>query len=192
MVQEARLQDVGSGVAPASEGWFVVNARDAAWVRNEKFGSRCSFEASPRVLRDHPDREPHMFQDVGIMLDVIEPGQPSGLYHAETKEEDFLVLAGECDLLIEGQRRRLGAWDFVHCARDTEHIFVGAGNGPCVILMMGARAGDRRIRYPRSELALGAAAGVEDETDSPREAYAGHPEWRVGRPAAWDALPWAR
>jgi len=191
MPDEALLVDAGDGVAPTSDGWFVVNTRDAAWVTNEKFGSRCVFEASERVLQHRPDLEPHWFPQVGYNLDVILPGQPSGLYHAETAQEDFLVLAGECVLLIEGEERTLRAWDFVHCPPDTEHIFVGAGGGPCVIFMAGARFEREAIRYPDSELAKRNGAGAETETESAREAYAPFPKWRVERPDVWPDLPWS-
>ena len=191
MVEEARLEAVTSGVAPASEGWFVVNVRDAAWLKNDAFGLRCVFEASPRVLSERPDLEPITFPDVGFTLAVLEPGKPSGLYHAEANQEDFLVLAGECLLLVQGEERRLHAWDFVHCPPGTDHVFVGAGDGPCVIFMIGARTGEWHIVYPRSEVALARGAGVETETDSPREAYAPFAHWRPERPESWAGVPWA-
>ena len=178
-MDEASLEDAGSGLAPASEGWFVVNARDAAWVSNDAFGSRCVFEASPRVVQDRPDIEPRQFPQVGINLAVIMPGQPSGLYHTETAQEDMLVLHGECILRIEGEERRLRAWDFVHCPAGTAHTFVGAGDGPCVIFMVGARPTDKGLFYP------------DAGTHSPREAYAPFPDWRVARPADWPRLPWS-
>ena len=191
MVEEARLETVDSGLAPITDGWFVVNVRDAAWLTNESFGARCVFEASPRVLERRPDLEATTFPDLGLMVDVIWPGQPSGLYHAETKQEDFLVLAGECTLLVEGEERPLRAWDFVHCPPGTEHIFVGAGDGPCVIFMTGARGPDKKLLYPNSELARRYGAGVETETSEPREAYAPFSPWQLGRPDGWNELPWA-
>ena len=102
------------------------------------------------------------------------------------------MLAGECLLLIEGEERPLKAWDFVHCPPDTEHAFVGAGDGPCVIFMAGARKGwpEKGIVYPRSELALRHGAGVETETTSPAEAYASLEKWKPGKPDSWDGLPW--
>src|SRR5438874_12555181 len=96
MVEEARLEDVGSGLAPVSPGWFVVNVGEAAWLRNDAFGGRCVFESSRRVLAERPDAEPQMFADSGFTLAVLEPGKPSGMYHAESAQEDFLVLAGPC------------------------------------------------------------------------------------------------
>ena len=191
MVDEARLEEVGSGVAPVNPGWFVVNIAESAWINNAAFGSRCVFESSPRVLEGRPGVEPQMFPQVGFTLAVLEPGKPTGMYHAESSQEDFLVLTGECLLLIAGEERRLRAWDFVHCPGGTEHVFVGTEGAPCVIFMTGARIAGKTIVYPHSELALAHAAGVEEETAAPREAYAPFPAWTLGRPDAWAALPWA-
>jgi uncharacterized cupin superfamily protein len=191
MVDEAKLEDVGSGLAPVSPGWFVVNAADAAWVRNEAFGGRCVFESSPRVLSERPGVEPQWFTETGFTLAVLEPGKPSGMYHAESTQEDFLVLAGSCVLLIEEEERPLKAWDFVHCPPGTRHTFVGTGDGPCVIFMVGARRDGDTIVYPSSDVARGRDAGVETETPSPAEAYGRFPHWRVGRPHTWPDTPWA-
>lgn len=190
MVEEARLEDVGSGLAPVSPGWFVVNAGEAAWVRNESFGGRCVFESSPRVLSERPGVEPQMFGETGFTLAVLQPGKPSGMYHAESTQEDFLVLAGECTLLISEQVRSLRAWDFVHCPPGTRHTFVGAGAGPCVIFMTGARRDGDSIVYPHWELAESRGAGVAIETPSAAEAYAPFADWRIGRPDTWPGLPW--
>jgi uncharacterized cupin superfamily protein len=181
VVEEARLEDVGSGLAPASEGWFVVNVRDAAWLDHDVFGASCMFES--------PDAE---FSELGIRICVLQPGQPNGLYHGEETQEAFLVLSGECLLLVEGEERRLRAWDFFHCPDGTEHIFVGAGEGPCAVLMTGTRRPGRPIFYPVAELALRHKAGVETETPNPREAYAGYADESIERPASWSELPWAR
>ena len=180
MVAEARLAKYGSGLAPATDGWFVVNARDATWLTNDVFGASCVFESD--------DAE---FADLGVRLSVLEPGQPNGLYHGEETQEGFLVLHGECLLLVEGEERPLHAWDFFHCPNGAEHILVGAGDGPCVLLMTGNRKPGRPIHYPVSELALRHRAGVEVATTSPPEAYAGYPDERIERPPYWDALPWA-
>jgi uncharacterized cupin superfamily protein len=191
MVQEARLEDVGSGLTPVSPGWFVVNVGEAAWLRHEAFGGRCVFESNGRVLVERSDLEPQPFEQLGFDLAVLEPGKPSGMYHAESSQEDFLVLAGTCLLIVEEQERELRAWDFVHCPPGTRHTFVGTGDGPCVIFMTGARTEDGTIVYPESELAQSRGAGVERETPSPREAYAPFGHWRLGRPSARGALPWS-
>jgi uncharacterized cupin superfamily protein len=180
MVEEARLEDTGGGLAPASQGWFVVNVRDAAWVANDVLGACCIFEGG--------DVD---FPELGFTLAVLEPGQSGGLYHRESNQEDFLVLAGECVLLVEGEERPLRAWDFVHCPPETEHIFVGTGDGPCLIFMTGGRTGQKSIVYPRSELALRHGAGVETETPTPAEAYAPFPKWEPGKPD-FTGMPWAK
>ena len=179
MVEEAQLEETETGLKPVSEGWFVVNVRDARWRRWEAFGAACAFEG--------PEAR---FRELGIKLSVLQPGQPNCLYHQESQQEDFLVLAGECLLLVEGQERPLRAWDFVHCPPSTEHVFAGAGEGPCVILMVGARSEDEVLLYPVSELARRYGASVEKETSSPEEAYAPFPESEAARPASWRELPW--
>ena len=191
MVEEARLEELEAGLTPVTEGWFVVNARDAAWVTNDAFGAECPFEAGRPVLRERPDLPELKFADLGFALTVISPGQPSGLYHAESNQEDFLVLAGECLLIVEGEERPLRAWDFVHSPPGTEHVFVGAGDGPCVIFMTGARTREKSIVYPSSEPARRRGAGVETETTSASEAYEPFPHWQPGRPEGWNDLPWA-
>jgi len=160
MVEEARLERTDAGLVPAGEGWFVVNAREAPWWRHEEFGASCVFEGDVR------------FPSVGVNVQVLEPGQPNCMYHGENAQEDFLVLAGECLLIVEGQERPLRQWDFVHCPPWTEHVFVGAGTGPCAILMIGARPEREELRYPVSEVARKHGAGVAEETSSGRVAYA--------------------
>ena len=181
MADEARLERLEAGLTPVTGGWYVMSIREAPWVTNEAMGAACVFEGD-----DAP------FPDLGFTLAVIQPGQPAGMYHREANQEDFLVLAGECVLLIEGEERRLRAWDFVHCPPDTEHGFVGAGDGPCVIFMSGARKGwpDKGVVYARSELALRHGGGVEVETSVSREAYARFPRWIPGPPGSWAGLPW--
>ena len=146
---EARLDDSGSGLAPASDGWFVVNVREAEWWTAEN-GEK----------------------------------QPSG------SACDF-VLSGECRLLVEDEERLLRPWDFFHSPAGTEHIFVGAGDGPCVILMAGARMGDHgQVLYPVSELAERYGASAKEETSDPGQAYVGFEPSRRERPSYWDRLPW--
>jgi len=182
MVEEARLERLEAGLTPVTEGWFVVSVPEAAWVTNDALGAACIFEG-----------DDVSFPQLGFTIAVLQPGQAGGRYHREANQENFLVLAGECLLLIEGDERRLGAWDFVHCPPHTEHAFVGAGEAPCVIFMTGAREDwpEKGIVYPRSELALRHGAGVEAETTVPAEAYAPVPKWEPGRPRSWTGLPWA-
>jgi uncharacterized cupin superfamily protein len=182
MVEEARLEKLEAGLTPVTDGWFVVSIPEAAWVTNDVLGDACILEGD-----DAP------FPDVGYTIAVLQPGQSGGRYHREANQEDFLVLAGECVLLIEEEERPLKAWDFVHCPPNTAHGFVGAGDGPCVIFMTGARKGwpERGTVYLRSELAIRHGAGVKEETTSSAEAYAPFPKWKPGPPESWDGLPWA-
>ncbi len=181
MVPEAPLEQQEMGLTPAGEGWFVVSVPEAAWVTSETGGAACVFEG---------DAE---FPQIGFTIAVMQPGQAGGYYHREANQENFLVLSGECVLVIEGQERRLKAWDFVHCPPNTEHAFVGAGDGPCVIFMAGARETwpEKGIFYPRSELALRHRAGVEQETPHPKEAYADWAPWKPGPPDSYAGTPWA-
>ena len=170
MVEEARLGQTEHGAVPTSEGWFVVNAREAPWWHSETFGSSVVFES--RDAR---------FPDVGVNIQVLSPGEPNCMYHGENAQEDFLVLSGECLLLIEGEERPLRQWDFVHCPAWAEHVFVGAGNGPCAILMVGARPEAEELRYPVVDVARKHDAGVETETSSGEDAYAPFPRPTPGR-----------
>ena len=179
---EARLVDSGSGLAPVTDGWFVVNVRDSEWWTSETFGSACAFDNESQRVE---------FAQLGIRLHALEPGEPNGLYHSETDQEAFLVLSGECRLLVEGEERLLRPWDFFHSPAGTEHIFVGAGDEPCVILMAGARSEDQQVLYPVSELAAPLGASVEQETSDWRMAYAKLGRWQRERPSYWDRLPWA-
>jgi quercetin dioxygenase-like cupin family protein len=181
-VAEARLEDAGSGLAPVTGGWFVVNVRDAEWWFTERRGGMCGFE-------NEYGRPPVEFAQLGIRLAVLEPGQTS-IYHAESGQEAFLVLSGECRLLVEGEERRLRAWDFFHCPPWTEHALVGGDEGHCVILMAGARSGPG-VRYPVSELAARYGGSVEEETSDWRRAYANIEPFRRERPPCWSRLPWA-
>jgi quercetin dioxygenase-like cupin family protein len=181
-VSEAQLKDSGSGVAPTTEGWFVVNVRDAEWWVADSRGSRCAFE------NEYGD-VPVEFAQFGINITVLESGQ-TVLYHAEANQEAFLVLSGECRLLVEGEERLLRPWDFFHSPPWTEHGFVGAGGSPCVILMAGARSSPE-VRYPVSELAARYAACVAEDTSDPEQAYANVEWFRRQRPPYWNRLPWA-
>jgi uncharacterized cupin superfamily protein len=162
MSKEAPLGRAGNGVAPQGAGWFVLNARDARWLDNDAFGAYTRFEGNDEAR----------FDQVGINIAVLQPGQPICLYHGEEDQEAFLVLSGEAVLLIEGEERRLEAWDFVHCPPWTQHVIVGAGNGPCVVLAVGARTHEGLV-YPVSELAARYGASTDYERRRGAEGKAG-------------------
>ena len=160
---EARLEQTEHGLVPEGDGWFVLNARDARWYDAEGRGAVCTFEGEPR------------FPQLGINVCVLEPGESMGMYHWEADQEDFLVLAGEALLVVEGEERPLRRWDFVHCPAGTKHIIVGAGEDPALVLAVGARdrsTGPEWGGYTVDETALRHGAGVEHETTDPKRAYA--------------------
>src|SRR4051812_44162980 len=98
---EAQLEESGSGLTPVGPGWFVVNAADAEWFYAESRGARCAFE-------NEYGSPPVEFAELGINLTVLQSGQHT-LYHAEENQESFLVLSGECLLIVEGEERPLRA-----------------------------------------------------------------------------------
>jgi uncharacterized cupin superfamily protein len=144
---------------------FVINVADAAAVTYEGCGAWVAFE-------DPDDR----FPDFGINVHMLSPGEPSAKYHSESVQEGFLVLAGECKAIVNDEERTLRQWDFLHCPAGTEHVFVGAGSGPCWILMVGARKPDRTTHYPVNEKAARHGASAQEPTDDAREAYADWPD----------------
>ncbi|MFL5960501.1 MAG: cupin domain-containing protein [Gaiellaceae bacterium] len=165
---EARLTKAKGGLIPAERGWFVVNAVEARWKDTGPFGLYCPFEGKLPFLQ------------LGINISVLQPGQSLGRYHLEPgHEEHFLVLDGECILVVEEQERRLVRWDFFHSPPGVAHMIVGSGEGPATVLSVGTRGNGkgvaRGITYPVSEVAARHGVSVERETNSPVEAYADVP-----------------
>jgi uncharacterized cupin superfamily protein len=174
-VEEARSEETPYGRYITSDGWFVLNLSDALAVRNEHKGGA----TYPLEGRESP------FRDFGARVSVLWPGDPNALYHSEDAQEGFLVLSGEPTLVVEEEERTLRQWDYFHCPAGTRHVFVGAGDAPCAILMIGARPEVETIRYPVSEVAAKHGASVAEETDQPDKAYADWPgDYEPAR------LPW--
>ena len=162
-VSEAPLRQTKYGLVPDGDGWFVLNARETRWRDYGPLGVTCDFEGK------------RPFKQLGINLNVLLPGQPMSMYHRESHQEGFLVLAGECLLIVEGEERPLRQWDLFHCPGGTEHVVLGAGDGPSVVLAVGARGGRKGIVYVVSPAAVRRGAGVEVETKRSAEAYARFP-----------------
>jgi uncharacterized cupin superfamily protein len=146
--------------------WFVANVRDLRWQQNE-LGASCEF-----------DKHRERFPEFGINLTVLEPGQPMTMYHRESYQEGFLVLRGECLLIVEGGELPLRQWDYFHCPAEIAHAVVGAGTESALILAVGNRLGPDSILYPHDDTASKHGAAVEHDTSEPRVAYA-----RFTRPA---------
>jgi uncharacterized cupin superfamily protein len=179
MPDEAPLDQWPTGLVPESPGWFVVNVRDVAWAEHPQQGYATLFE-NPRG---------EGMPELGIWVRVLQPGQMLSYYHEENAQEAFLMLAGECALIVNGVERRLRAWDFFHCPAGTEHAIVATGDAPAALLALGARHDTERLRYPVSELAARYGASVARETTDPDEAYADQGEWDLGRPGG--RFPWS-
>ncbi|HEX2292380.1 MAG TPA: cupin domain-containing protein [Gaiellaceae bacterium] len=186
MVEEAQLEEVASGLAPVTPGWFVVNARDAAWMSHESGLGVCIFESDDYVLRGRPDLTEYVKPGAGFTLRVFAPGRPSTGYHAESVQEDFLVVLGECILIVEDQERHLRTWDYVHCPAGTAHAFVGAGDGPCVIVGAGERNLDDETFWREDRASEVARRHGASRDELSRGA------WKVARPPTWSELPWGR
>jgi uncharacterized cupin superfamily protein len=172
--REATFAETEGGRRPEGDGWYVLNIADAYAIAADRNGH--SFRLGGE----------DSFPEYGLNVSVFEPGQVTSLYHAESNQEDFLVLFGECRLLVEGEERRLRQWDFFHAAPWTEHTFVGAGDGPCAVLMVGGRAPDEQIVYPVDGIAARHGASVEQETTDPAQAY-GSMGWSSPEPTR---KPW--
>jgi uncharacterized cupin superfamily protein len=166
MVPEAPREETEHGSVARGEGWYVVNARDVPWADRGPRGFVCDLEAG----QDWPQ--------LGVNIFVLGPGNPMSMYHWEADQEDFLVLGGEALLIIEGQERPLTQWDFVHCPPHVAHTIVGAGDGPCAIVAVGARehqSGPEWGAYPLDEAAARHDAASPEETNDPKIAYARFP-----------------
>jgi uncharacterized cupin superfamily protein len=163
-MREADIQDTETGRVPVGDGWFILNLTESSWETAPGGGTWCVFEApalpSPTL---------------GIGVHVLAPGEPSAMYHAESEQEGFLVLSGECLAIVEGEERHMRPWDYLHCPPGTAHVTIGAGDGPCAILMVGTRSPDATTHYPVESAAARYGAAVPVATDSPREAYAQRP-----------------
>ncbi|MFL5944605.1 MAG: cupin domain-containing protein [Gaiellaceae bacterium] len=163
MVPEAPLEDTEHGRRARGPGWYVLNARDATWYDRGERGAICDFEAGQD------------WEQVGVNLFVLGPGNPMSMYHWEADQEDFLVVHGEALLIAEGEERPLKQWDLVHCPPQMSHVIVGAGDGPCVIVAVGARAhqdGPGWGGYPVNEVAQRHNASSPEETTDAKIAYA--------------------
>src|SRR3954471_5257121 len=162
MAGEAPLRLTKHGLVVDGEGWFVVNARESRWRSEGPLGSYCTFEGKRR------------FPQLGINVSILGHGEAMGRYHRENAQEGFLVVAGECLLIVEGEERPLKAWDFFHCPGGTEHIIVGAGDEPAVVIAVGARGRGvgGGVVYTVSALAAPHGASVDRETTASAEAYA--------------------
>jgi uncharacterized cupin superfamily protein len=164
-------------------GWFIRNLDASHWIDNGRM---------QRCYLDHGGS----WEQYGLNVHVVRPGEPNCRYHREHAfDETMLVLDGTALALVEGEERSVRAGDVIHCPAGTGHVFVGTGDGPCAILMLGTRdaaleQGAAWGEYPVDELAARHGASVEQTTSDPSEAYAERPPfgpaapiWTVRTPA---------
>jgi uncharacterized cupin superfamily protein len=172
-MHEAKIEDTETGRQPADDGWFILNLAEVPWASVPGGGTWNQFE-SPAAR----------WPTLGFGVHILYPGDKPGFYHAESNQEGFLVLSGECLAIVEGEERRMGPWDFLHCPPGTAHILIGTGDGPCAIVMVGTRSPDQKIEYLPDAAAARHGASVAEPTDSAREAYADRPPI-VPAPSPW-------
>jgi quercetin dioxygenase-like cupin family protein len=168
-MQEARIEDTPEGQRPATGGWYIRNLGELAWSTVEGYGA----------WYDFGDRSDPSKPGIGVHVHVLQPGEANGYYHAEDAEEGFLVLSGECIAIVEGEERRLGRWDYFHSPPWTEHIMIGAGDGPCAILMFGSPDPRRKVSWIANETAAKHGASVAETTSDGAEVYGDVTEVRV-------------
>jgi uncharacterized cupin superfamily protein len=140
--------------------WSVRNVRDLTWTENLT-GVYCD------LLQGGEDAA----EEFAINLNVLGRGQPMALYHYEAHQEGFLVLRGECELIVEGESVLMRQWDYFHCPAGVPHVIVGAGDAPALVLAVGSRVGGGGATYPPEPLAARYGASTDDEHDA-RAAYA--------------------
>ena len=180
MVPEAKMKQDEAGRSPATEGWFVLNARDGRWRDRPERGKSLP-------LTGWTDEECEtLFPQLGVNLFVLGPGETMAMYHWEADAEDYLILSGEALLIIEGEERPLRQWDFVHVPPQAGHNFLGAGDGLCAVLAIGAREHQMDETawggYTPDETARRHGVSVDEETSDAEIAYA---RFEASRPAAY-------
>jgi len=140
--------------------WSVRNVRELTWTEN-RMGAYCD------LLQGDDDAA----EEFAINLNVLGAGQPMAIYHREPHQEGFLVLRGDCELIVDGESRPLRQWDYFHCPPDVPHVVVGRGEEPALVLAVGSRVGGGGATYPPEPLASRYGASTTDELDA-RAAYA--------------------
>jgi hypothetical protein len=155
-VPEAQLEETEHGLVYKGDGWFVVNAQEVRWRESEGIGRSTNFGGDT------------IFDQMGVGINVLGPGQPRSMYH----------------------------WESDHCPPYTEHTIVGGPQG-CVVLGVGARErhteigpdGEREGKegeseYTVNETAIGHGAGIEPGTPQ-NEAYSRFPPRKYVRYGGW-------
>jgi len=178
-MHEAQIATTDEGLEAQDDGWFVLNAAEIRWYTLPDTGTWCSFEAPSARNRQ-----------IGAGIHVLPPGHTTGKYHAESGQEGFLVLEGECLLVVEGQERLLRRWDYFHCVPGTAHILVGTGDRPCALFMFGGRGGT--TDYLPDPVAARHGAAVAEHTQDADVAYADRVGEITPTRAPWPPETWTQ
>jgi uncharacterized cupin superfamily protein len=136
--------------------WSVKSVREMRWVENG-MGAYCDLADGAELPQ------------FAVNLNVLPPGSPMAIYHREPHQEGFLVLRGECVLVVEGEETPLRQWDYFNCPPDVAHVVVGAGDEPALVLAVGHR-GPGGATYPPEPRAAAYGASTDDDHDA-RAAY---------------------
>ncbi|HET6945799.1 MAG TPA: cupin domain-containing protein [Gaiellaceae bacterium] len=166
MVPESKPARTEYGLVPSGEGWYVLGLREAEWRHADGRGAVC-------LALDDFEGE-RQAEELGVNPFVLGPCEAMAMYHWEADQEDFLVVAGEAILIVEGEERQLRAWDFVHCPPNTKHVIIGAGTGPCVVIAVGARersSEPESLGFTADELAKRHGVSVDEDTTDPDAVY---------------------
>ena len=75
-VAEAPFRSTKFGLVADVDGWFVLNARDSRWRDYGPLGANCNFEGK------------RPFRQLGININVLNPGEPMGCTTARTTRRD--------------------------------------------------------------------------------------------------------
>jgi uncharacterized cupin superfamily protein len=170
-VPEAPLEQTEHGLVCRGPGWFVVNVEEVRWRAWPGLGFSTNLGGAT------------LFEQLGIGITVLGLGEPMSMYHWETDQEDFLMLAGSGTLVIDGEKRSLRQWDFVHCPPRTAHVIVG---GPCAVLGVGAREGDDDWgEYVADPVATRLGAAPPETTADYDVAYARFPRREFTKYGGW-------
>ena len=138
-VKEASSEETPYGRYMTSEGWFVLNLSDALAVRNEEKGG-AEFRSSRGRRGSATSASTSASSGRASRARCTTP---------EGVQEGFLVLSGECTLIVEEEERPLRQWDYFHARR----------NPPCH-----RRRRRRPVRDPHDRC----AAGCEDPLSGER------------------------
>ena len=156
--------------------WHVSNIRDANWFDEGPFGVSGNFQ-----------RDEH-FDEFGLNFAVVWPGQPVAMYHREANQEGFLVLAGECLAIVEGEEHPMRQWEYLRLPgghRSHHHRRRRRSRVPDRRRRQDRRGRDR---VPGRSGGARAQGGRRRETTKPPEAYAPFPD-AAPTPFSEDYLP---